>query len=167
MSEKHLSHAKLIEKLKSQAEDVRRLCAELDEETIAKRVKPEKWSVKEVLAHIGRVQQVFEGRLEALLTKENPTIVGYEPEDDPEFETIASKPSGELLKWFEDTRGRIISRLEKLSPSDWHRPGRHAEYPGYDVHFCMEYMGHHEAHHMYQMFERRASMARPTVRDSS
>src|SRR5712692_1810052 len=144
MSDKHLSHDKLIERLRSQASEVRRLCAELDEETIARRVKPEKWSVKEVLAHIGRLQQVFEGRLEALLTQENPTIVAYEPEDDPEFETIASKSSGELLKWFEDTRGRIIGRLERLTAAEWHRPGRHPDYPGYDVHFCMEYMGHHE-----------------------
>jgi uncharacterized protein (TIGR03083 family) len=163
MPNQHLAHAKLIERLKSQAEEVRRLCAELDEETIGRRVKPEKWSVKEVLAHIGRVQQVFEGRLEALLTKENPMIVGYEPEEDPDFEAIASKSSGELLKWFEDTRARIVSRLESLSREEWHRPGRHDEYPAYDVHFCMEYMGHHEAHHMYQMFERRASLARPTT----
>ncbi len=138
---------------------MRRLCAELDEATISRRVKPEKWSVKEVLAHIGRVQQVFEGRLEALLTKENPTIVGYEPEGDPEFEAIAKKSAAELLKWYEETRGRIVARLEKLSKDDWHRPGRHAEYPAYDVHFCMEYMGHHEAHHMFQMFERRGSLA--------
>ena len=160
MSDAHTPHARLIERLKVQAEDVRLLCAGLDEETIVRRVRPEKWSVKEVLAHIARVQQVFEGRLEALLTKENPTIVGYEPEDDPEFETIAKKTSAELLEWFEETRGRIAARLEKLEPLDWHRPGRHAEYPDYDVHFCMEYMGHHEAHHMYQMFERRAALPR-------
>ena len=160
MSDKHTPHAKLIERLKAQAEDVRRLGAGLDEAAISRRVEPEKWSVKEVLAHIARVQQVFEGRLEALLTQENPTIVGYEPQEDPEFETIAKKSSAELLKWFEETRGRIVARLEKLSKDEWHRPGRHAEYPAYDVHFCMEYMGHHEAHHMFQMFERRAVSGR-------
>jgi uncharacterized protein (TIGR03083 family) len=160
VSEKHTPHAKLIERLKAQAEDVRRLCAELPEEAISRRMKPEKWSVKEVLAHIARVQQVFEGRLDALLTQENPTIVGYEPQEDPEFETIAKKSSAELLTWFEETRGRILARLERLSKAQWHRPGRHAEYPAYDVHFCMEYMGHHEAHHIFQMFERAAALDR-------
>ncbi len=159
MSDGHSPHSRVIERLRSQAEDVRRLCAGLDEDAIARRVRPEKWSVKEVLAHIARLQQVFEGRLDALLTKDNPTIVGYEPEEDPEFETIAKKSSGELLKWFEETRGRIVARLEGLSKEQWHRTGRHAEYPRYDVHFCMEYMGHHEAHHMYQMFERAAARA--------
>ena len=156
MTESHLSHSRLIERLKTQGEDVRRLCTGMDEETIARRVKPEQWSVKEVLAHIARLQQVFEGRLEALLTQKNPTIKGYEPEEDAEFPAIAAKSSAELLKWFEDTRGRIVTRLEKLGKEDWHRAGRHAEYPAYDVHFCMEYMGHHEAHHMFQVFERAA-----------
>ena len=156
VAEGHLSHSQLIERLKSQAQDVRRICTELDEESIARRGKPEQWSVKEVLAHIARLQEVFEGRLDALLTKENPTITSYSPEADPEFAAIAKKPSGELLKWFEEGRSRLVSRLERLSPPEWHRPGRHAEYPRYDVHFCMEYMGHHEAHHMYQMFERAA-----------
>ena len=133
MSEHHTPHARVIER---------------------------KWSVKEVLAHIARVQQVFEGRLDALLTKDNPAIEGYEPEDDSEFEEIARKGSSELLKWFEDTRGRIVARLEKLGKDDWHRPGHHAEYASYDVHFCMEYMGHHEAHHVYQMFVRRAMLPR-------
>jgi uncharacterized protein (TIGR03083 family) len=157
----HTPHARVIERLKAQADDVRRLCAGLDEEAIARRVRPEKWSVKEVLAHIARIQQVFEGRLDALLTKDTPTIVGYEPEQDPEFEAIAKKTSAELLKWFEDTRGRIVARLEGLSKEQWHRTGRHAEYPAYDVHFCMEYMGHHESHHMFQMFERRAVLGSP------
>jgi hypothetical protein len=156
----HTPHARVIERLKSQAEDVRRLCAGLDEDAIARRVRPEKWSVKEVLAHIGRVQQVFEGRLDALLTKESPAIVGYEPSEDSEFDAIAKKTSTELLKGFEDTRGRILARLEGLSKEEWHRKGRHPEYPAYDVHFCMEYMGHHEAHHVYQMFERAALLER-------
>ena len=151
----HTPHGRVIERLRSQAEDVGRLCAGLDEQAIALRVRPEKWSVKEVLAHIARVQQVFEGRLDALLTRDDPTIVGYEPSEDPEFEAIAKKSAAELLKWFEDTRSRILARLERLPKEDWHRHGRHAEYPAYDVHFCMEYMGHHEAHHMFQMFERR------------
>jgi uncharacterized damage-inducible protein DinB len=158
MADQHLSHPKLIDRLKSQAEDVRRLCAGLDEETIARRVKPEKWSVKEVLAHIARLQEVFEGRLDALLTQENPAIVSYSPEGDAEFDAISKRASADLLKWFEDTRGRLIGRLEKLSPADWHRSGRHPDYPSYDIHFCMEYMGHHEAHHIYQMFERRATL---------
>ena len=162
MTGKHEAHTRLVEKLESQGREIRRLCADLEEEALAKRPSSDKWSVKEVLAHIARIQEIFEGRLEALLTQETPPIVSYSPERDADFEAVAAKSSTELLKMFDAGRGRIVARLVDLSPEEWHRPGAHPDYPSYDVHFCMEYMAHHEAHHIYQMFERRAAFA-PTA----
>src|SRR5262245_386967 len=162
MAGKHEAHTRLVEKLESQGEEIRRLCSGLEEEAIARRPAAGKWSVKEVLAHITRIQEIFEGRLEALLTQEKPPIVSYMPERDPDFAAVAAKSSAELLKLFESGRAQIVARLIALSPDDWHRPGAHPDYPTYDVHFCMEYMAHHEAHHIYQMFERRAAFA-PTA----
>ena len=159
MAGKHEAHRRVVEKLELQGEEIRRLCAGLEEDSIARRPESGKWSVKEVLAHITRIQEVFEGRLEALLTQEKPPIVSYSPERDAEFETVAAQPSADLLKIFEAGRARIVAKLMDLSPEQWHRPGTHPDYATYDVHFCMEYMAHHEAHHIYQMFERRASFA--------
>jgi uncharacterized protein (TIGR03083 family) len=159
MAGKHEAHRRVVEKLETQGEEIRRLCAGLEEDALARRPSPEKWSVKEVLAHITRMQEVFEGRLEALLTQEKPPIVSYSPERDADFPAVAAKTSPELLKLFGDGRARIVARLIALSPEDWHRPGTHPDYSNYDVHFCIEYMAHHEAHHIYQMFERRAAFA--------
>ncbi len=162
MADKHEAHRRVVEKLEGQGAEIRRLCAGLEEDAIAKRPKPETWSVKEVLAHLTRIQEVFEGRLEALLTQEKPPIVSYSPEGDADFVAVAAKPSAELLKHFGDGRARILARLIAISPAEWHREGAHPDYAAYDVHFCMEYMAHHEAHHIYQMFERRAAFA-PTA----
>jgi uncharacterized protein (TIGR03083 family) len=155
MTDKHAAHARVVARLASQRDEVRRLCMDLDEATVSRRTVADKWSVKEVLAHVARVQEVFEKRLDAMLRQEGAPITSYDPEGDPEFAEIASRPAADLWKWFADTRGRIIGKLEKLSPGDWHRKGSHPEYPSYDVHFAMEYLAHHEAHHMYQMFQRR------------
>ena len=163
MAGKHEAHRRVVEKLEEQGVEIRRLCAGLEEDVIAKRPESGKWSVKEVLAHIARIQEIFEGRLEALLTQEKPPIVSYSPERDADFAAVAAKPSVELLKLFADGRARIVARLIAISPEDWHRPGTHPDYPTYDVHFCMEYMAHHEAHHIYQMFERRAVSGAPAV----
>jgi uncharacterized protein (TIGR03083 family) len=155
MTDKQAAHSRVIARLADQKEEVRRLCMDLDEATVSRRTVADKWSVKEVLAHVARVQEVFEKRLDAMLREEGAPIATYDPEKDPDFGEISRRPASDLWKWFEDTRGRIIGKLEKLSPSDWHRKGRHPEYPSYDVHFAMEYLAHHEAHHMYQMFQRR------------
>jgi uncharacterized protein (TIGR03083 family) len=162
MAGKHEAHRRIVEKLEAQGAEIRRLCGGLEEEAIARRPHTGKWSVKEVLAHITRIQEIFEGRLEALLTQEKPPIVSYSPERDADFEAVAAKTSAELLKLFDAGRARLVARLIALSPEQWHRPGTHPDYSSYDVHFCMEYMAHHEAHHIYQMFERRAAFA-PTA----
>ena len=129
MAGKHEAHRRVVEKLEEQGAEIRRLCAGLDEDAIAKRPESGKWSVKEVLAHIARIQEIFEGRLEALLTQDKPPIVSYSPERDADFVAVAAKPSVELLKLFADGRARIVARLIALSPEDWHRPGTHPDYP--------------------------------------
>jgi uncharacterized protein (TIGR03083 family) len=152
------SHARVIERLKSSGDEVRRLCRDLDEITVSKRTEPGKWSVKEILAHLARLQEVFEQRVDAILAKEGAPITSYDPSGDPDFERISKRSADELWKWFDEGRQRLLGKLEKLAPADWHRKGSHPDYPVYDIHFAMEYMTHHEAHHAFQMFTRRAGL---------
>src|ERR1043166_3821639 len=156
--DKHEAHRRLVERLRQQADDVRRLTAGLDEELIAKRTVPEKWSLKELVCHLHRVQQVFGGRVETMLVQDNPTISSYDPEGDTELEKFVAKPAKESLASFLENRERLVGRLSELTPAEWHRGGRHPEFPFYDVHFQVEYMTHNEAHHIYQMFQRRVPL---------
>src|SRR5690242_12197705 len=152
VSDKELAHRRLIARLRQQSEDVRHITLGLDEPLLAKRTVPDKWSLKELVCHLHRVQHVFEGRLDAMLSYDNPAIASYEPEGDKEFEKMVARPGKDELTTFFLDRERLAGRLEKLPAAAWHRPGKHPEFPHYDVHFQMEYMAHHEAHHIYQMF---------------
>ncbi len=154
------AHSRVIERLRRHAEEVRRLTAGLHEESLSKRTTPEKWSLKELVCHLLRVQRVFDGRLEAMLSQDNPEITSYEPPGDTVFEALAKRPADECLRDFLAERERLVSRLEKMSLEEWHRPGRHPEYSSYDACFQFDMMAHHEAHHMYQMFQRRAPLGR-------
>jgi DinB superfamily len=150
------AHARLVQRLRDQADDVRRLVAGLGEESLAKRTIPEKWSLKELVCHVLRVQRVFSERLETTLTQENPSLTSYEPEGDAVFEKLAARPAEETLAAYVAERERHLERLEDLLPAEWHRMAQHPEFPHYDVHFQTDYLAHHEAHHIYQMLERRA-----------
>lgn len=155
----HDAHRRLIARLRDQAEEVRRLTSDLTEAQLAARTVPGKWSLKELVAHLQRVQQVFSDRIEALVREENPSIASYDPDQDGEFSALAAQPARALVEAFLADRARLVARLEGLAPADWHRPGRHPEFPHYDLHFQVEYMAFHEAHHLYQMFQRRAPLA--------
>jgi hypothetical protein len=154
-SDKHAAHGRLVARLRQQADDVGRLTAGLDETSLAQRIAPDKWSLKELVCHLHRLQDIFEGRVEAMVTGENPSITSYMPDGDLEFEKILSRPAKDSIAAFLKSRQRLAGHWEELSPAEWHRPGRHPDFPHYDVHFQVEYMVHHEAHHIYQMYQRR------------
>ena len=159
-TDKHEAHRKLVGRLREMTGDVKRITAGLDEASLAKRTVPDKWSLKELLCHLERMQEVFEGRMEAMLSRDNPVVAKYDPEGNPEFEKMLARSGAETLAAFLAHRERFTGRLEKLSPAEWHRAGQHPQFPHYDVHFQVEYMAHHEAHHIYQMFQRRLPLGK-------
>jgi hypothetical protein len=158
--DKHEAHARILRRLSDQAKDVDRLTSGLAEEVLARRVVEGKWSLKELAGHLWRVQQVFEARLEAMLAADNPQLQSWNPDDDPAFDRMLEEGSRELVEGFLAARAAFVARAGQLSPADWHRPGRHPDFPNYDVHFLLEYLAHHEAHHIYQMYQRRSGLGK-------
>ncbi len=132
----------------------------LDAQALETRTVAGKWSLHELVCHSWRVQQVFESRVEAMLTEDTPAVAPYDPDRDPEFTEMVSRAPGSVLDGFLREREKFAVRLDALSPAEWHRPGKHREFAHYDVHFQVEYMLHHEAHHIYQMFQRRAPLGK-------
>jgi uncharacterized damage-inducible protein DinB len=156
-------HPRIVARLRDHAKDIRRLTAGLDEAALAHRPVPENWSIKELLCHMWRVQEVFEMRIEAMLTETNPPITPYGPEDDSEFQEKLKSTGAELVDGFLAHREEFLALLASLPPADWRHHGRHPEYVHYDVQFAVEYLMHHEAHHIYQIFQRRPVTAKPNV----
>jgi len=159
-SDKHQAHLSLIDRLKMNGRDIARLCAKAEETDLSKPSPEGRWSLKELVCHLWRCQQVFAGRIEAMLTSVNPEVVRYDPDNDTEFAVLTAQPATEALAGFQREREALLAKLGALSPEQWHRPGGHPEYSHYDVHFQVEYMLHHEGHHLYQMYQRRAAMGK-------
>ena len=148
-------------RLREQARDIYRLASGLNEAQLSQRLEAGQWSLKELVCHLARVQQIFVARIEAMLTQDNPEIAVYEPDSDEVFERLVQRPLVETMTGLITERQRLLKRLESLEPADWERPGQHPEFPFFNVRFQVEYMVHHEAHHIYQMYQRRAWLAAP------
>ena len=159
-SDKHAAHLALVERLRRQAADIRRLTDGLGEASLATPTVPGKWSLKELVCHFRRMEEIFGERFGRLLAEDNPGIVPYSLEVDQEFEKLTERATEEVLQEYLREREALCRRLETLSPAQWHRKGRHPEFEQYDVHFQAEYMAHHEAHHIYQLFQRRAPLGK-------
>jgi hypothetical protein len=153
--DKHAVHLALVQRLRAQAAEVRRLTAGLDESTLSTRSVAGKWSMHELVCHFRRMESIFGERFSRMLTEET-TIVPYDnPDADEAFIALTSRPAAEVLAEYLEEREALCLKLEGLSPSEWHRKAKHPQFPHYDLHFQVEYMAHHEAHHIYQLFQRR------------
>jgi len=159
--DKHAVHLALVQRLRAQAREVGRLTAGLDEASLAARSAPDKWSLKELVCHLRRMESVFGDRFSGMLANEHFVITPYlDPDGDEEFLGLTGRPAADVLSEFLNEREALCQRLEKLSPVEWHRKAAHPQFPHYDLHFQVEYMAHHEAHHIYQMFQRRVPLGK-------
>ena len=153
--DKHAIHLALVQRLRTQAAEVQRLAVGLDESTLATRSVPGKWSIKELICHLRRMESIFGERFTRMLIEE-ATIVPYEnPDGDEVFVALTDRPTSDVLAEYLGEREALCLKLERLTPAEWHRKARHPQFPHYDLHFQVEYMAHHEAHHIYQLFQRR------------
>jgi hypothetical protein len=153
--DKHAVHLALVQRLRTQAAEVARLAAGLDETALAATSVPGKWSMKELICHFRRMETIFGDRFRRMLTEET-TIVPYDnPDADEEFLALTRRPAADVLAEYLRERDALCRTLEGLTPAEWHRKARHPQFPHFDVHFQVEYMAHHEAHHLYQLFQRR------------
>ena len=153
--DKHAVHLALVQRLRAQAAEVQRLAAGLDEATLATRGVPGKWSMKELICHCRRMESIFGERIDRMLAEET-TIVPYDnPDADEVFVALTNQPTAEVLAEYVGEREALCKKLEGLTPSEWHRKARHPQFQHFDLHFQIEYMAHHEAHHIYQLFQRR------------
>ncbi|HKY19943.1 MAG TPA: DinB family protein [Vicinamibacterales bacterium] len=154
--DKHAVHLALVQRLRAQAADVRRLTKGLDEATLAARTVAGKWSLKELVCHFRRMETIFGDRFREMCADEHAVIVPYnDPDGDQVFVALTQRPTEAVLSEYLSEREALCRTLEAMSPAEWHRKATHPEFPHYDVHFQAEYMAHHEAHHIYQLFQRR------------
>jgi hypothetical protein len=160
-SEKQAVHLALVDRLRRQAADVRRLTSGIPEDKLAAPTVPGKWSLKELACHFRRMEEIFAERFHRMLTEDNALIVPYNnPDADPRFVELTKAPTEQIVADYLRERETFCRRLEALSPADWHRKARHPEFEHFDVHFMIEYMAHHEAHHVYQLFQRRVPLGK-------
>jgi len=148
----------LVRRLSEQAEDVRLMMRGLSEEAMNARVEDKKWSLKEIVAHLYRCQKVFEARIVIMVTDDNPAVTVYDFDVDPEFNDVLNRPAQELVMGFVTTRALVVGQLTTYSDAEWGRPGRHPQIEDYNVEKQVEHMLYHEAHHIYEIMQRRAHL---------
>jgi hypothetical protein len=112
-----------------------------------------KWSVHEQLAHLGRYQEVFAGRVNEIVMASAPAFPRYVAGEDPGFaiwKRRAVKANLDLLK----AQRKILSdRFSGMGATTLHRTGVHVVYGRLTLTEWVEFFLLHEAHHLFEIFK--------------
>jgi len=91
------------------------------------RSAPDKWSVKEILAHLVDHEFVQGTRWRFVGTMDHPTIQGYDQDAFVRGQDLADTSAKALIQSFAAARAANLALLARLGPDVWERVGLHSE----------------------------------------
>lgn len=116
--------------------------------------KPEngKWSIFENIAHLGRYNEVFLGRIREIQHKNNPSFNSYVADNEAGFIDWCSRPLDLVFADFYSSRETIINFFKFLSDEQLERTGTHSKFGDLTTTEWLEFFLLHEAHHFFTIF---------------
>jgi hypothetical protein len=142
----------ISDRLITQHHSLETIIAGLGEKHILNHPIPDKWSIKDNIAHLARYQLVYLNRLNIILTRDTPVFDAYLAETDNEFEKWLRISLDQLLEEIYADRKIIIDQLDNLTKNELERVGIHSKFGKLTVLDWTEFFLLHEAHHLFTIF---------------
>ncbi|HUR94106.1 MAG TPA: DinB family protein [Gemmatimonadales bacterium] len=133
--------------LRSTPAEVQRALAGVTPATLVRPERPGKWSMAQVVQHLGDAEVVGAYRFRMILAHERPELQGYDQDRWADRLRYADADVGGALDQFRALRAANVRLLERTSPEERRRVGIHAERGEESVeHLLRMYAGHDLVH---------------------
>lgn len=129
---------------------LRQATAGLTPEEVGRPEAPDKWSLRQLIAHLADAEIVTGYRYRMILAQDNPVITGYDADLWAERLRYADSDVGEDLKRFEVLRQANLRLLRALSGAEWERIGQHETRGSESVARLFRLVAAHDLVHMRQ-----------------
>ena len=146
--------ARLLDQLARGPDLVMDLVNDVPAERLKRRPIPSKWSAHEHACHLAEVQPLFMARLDWMLREPNPVIRAYNPGDDDAEGALLAVDLAEAMNRYQTERAEMVSRLQRLTPSQWDTSASHPEYNRYSIFIMFRHLALHDLYHAYRIEER-------------
>jgi hypothetical protein len=143
----------ISERIKTQYLSLPSSIIHLDAMQLINKPGPDKWSIRDNMAHLARYQKIFNERLDKILTSDTPAFEPYRAENDIQFEKWLQKNPETLLIEINEDRKGLIEKLESLSATDLQKTGIHSSFGKLNLLEWTEFFLLHEAHHFFTIFK--------------
>ena len=92
-----------------------------------RRPDPDRFTIREAMAHLADWESVFRGRLLQTRDGDNATLQGYDEGQWAIDHDYAHSDWREQARRFHEERQELIALLRSLTPAQWERTGNHTE----------------------------------------
>jgi hypothetical protein len=118
-----------IQQLVSQRDTVVDLLATVAETQAAFRYAPDKWSIKEVVGHIGDTERVFGYRLLRIARADETALPGFDENAYVQAAGFDRRPFVDLVADWVTVRNATLALARSIEPAHWERRGSANGYP--------------------------------------
>lgn len=150
--------AKLIAQYRAGYSEIVDALMKITPEELDARPGPGRWTAREIVHHLADSEMTSAVRLRLLIAEEAPEIKGYD-QDEFARRLYYDRPHETSLEVFRLARESTAEILERLTPAEWQRAGRHSEVGTYSVEKWLTIYAAHAHKHARQIREARASGA--------
>ena len=130
-----------------------RLIARQSPQLAARRPKPDKWSIAEILAHMADVEIVLAYRFRRVLAEPRATIEAFDQDVWAAALRYRSVPPGKSVLRFRELRRWNLDLLGGLTVGEWSRYGNHSERGRESIRDMVRLLSGHDLNHAGQIRE--------------
>jgi hypothetical protein len=127
------------------------LLAAIPPALLDRRPAPEKWSIREIVAHLADDELVGAYRVRLILAAPGTAIQAFDQDRWAETGRYASTDPSRTLALFRALREANLELWHRLSPAEWERAGVHAERGVESIRDIVTYYAGHDVNHFAQI----------------
>jgi hypothetical protein len=149
-----LSHVEGKDALKVQAATAKKLATLIKNvplPRLRKRPAPDKWSVTEILAHLGDAEIVTAWRIRSVLGAPGTPLQAYDQDAWVAAGRYSERSPRQCLELFRAVREANLLVLKSLKPEQWKHHGMHAERGQETIERILHMMAGHDLNHLQQI----------------
>jgi hypothetical protein len=141
----------LVRELASLPGELERMVRGQSDEALLRPSSGGGWSFVEIVCHLLDWEEVFLGRLESVLSEENPELPAFDGGLWEIEHDYRSQDPDRVLARFGEVRGRFANRLAELPPDSWQRSGDHRLHGPVTVDWLATQVRDHSREHLAQI----------------
>jgi hypothetical protein len=147
----------LFTALKAQPELFERALHELTSDEADRRPDPDRFSIREVMAHLAEWEGIWLERMKRICAEDHPTLPGYDEGAFARDHDYASKDPFEQVRLFREGREKLVAFLGERVESDWQRTALRQEIGVLTLEALTLIIPLHDIYHLQQVQQWRAA----------